>query len=857
MDVTSRSYEESRRKPIHCKTSARRHCPGRLWIALGTAILLLPSVAGTVTASPRIKVLKVSVANPSSSPRPAADVVVDIASLRRVAPDFTAGAFVVTATTASTVAADARELVAEELPSQADDLDGDGKADELAFQIDLGPNQTRVVTVAYGETATIARIRAEYPERCRVAFANKFEGLGWESELNAWRLYFDDRNAIDLYGKRRPGLQLRMYAEPEYDYHAVSPFGRDIYKIGDALGIGAVGAIVDGKAVRVSDVANRSWRIVANGPVRAVAEITYSGWKVAGKSVDLASRFTVWAGERGFEHRISAIGAEGVELTTGLPRREKLEPWTERIGDLTCLGTWGAQVLAPGATSSTDLADENLGLAVVVPGGRTQASEAESLVAVPLVSNAAHWYVMAAWDQEGTESLVGKGNGKENGAGESRGLPYDGVRSADAFRQAVRDRAVRFGEPVRVTLLSTAARPQSAPPDTLAPAREKTFAEAIRLLQDAADRTATTLAPRLEAGPAPSETLYEGPGFFSEGDNTTGEWADQKGYFWTGSFWPGELWLLYSKTGDERYRKWAELWTSRLVGQEKLENHDTGFLNYYSSVLGYERTKSPEYRAAGLRAAARLRELFNLKVGLVAAWGVGGDDSIVDTMMNLQIWWWASKETGDPSWRELGLQHALKTREWFVRPDGSVIQSVHYNPGGKESSVPVGERTFWHTHQGFAADTSWGRGTAWGLYGFTVAYAETKDPRLLEAAERIAGFSLDHLPDDTVPWYDFGDEGVHFRNRDSSAAAILACGLLRLSEVEPDTARAAVYRKSGEQIVRNLSNRYLTPVASGDPTPPGVLRHGSSIRPHDGALTYGDYFLLEALLWLDGHGVVR
>src|SRR5215510_12419400 len=139
-----------------------------------TILILTCSIfAGHAFAAPRVKVLKLSVTNQTDQIRLAEDVVVAVADLQRIAPDFKAGDVIVTTSDASTLEEDARTLQTIELPSQADDLDGDNKYDELAFQIDLKPKQTRIVNIAYGDTATMQRLRRNYPKRTAAKFTMK------------------------------------------------------------------------------------------------------------------------------------------------------------------------------------------------------------------------------------------------------------------------------------------------------------------------------------------------------------------------------------------------------------------------------------------------------------------------------------------------------------------------------------------------------------------------------------------------------------------------------------------------------------------------------------------------------------
>jgi hypothetical protein len=368
-----------------------------------------------------------------------ANVSLSLAELRRLAPDFKAESVLIKAFDTDRPSSDTQEI-----PSQLDDIDGDGVADEVAFQIALRSKQSRLVSITYGNGEGI---RASYPKRAYAKFAQKYEGMGWESERTAWRLYFDQRNAIDLFGKRRHKLLLDHFAAPGVDYHAESPEGRDIYRIGASLGIGAVGALVNGKVVKVAEVTERKHRIIGAGPVRAVVELIYRGWQVDGRSVELTSRITQWAGERGFEHRVFLQPGNGVVLVAGLPRQPGLVELSippARPGEAYLLGTWGHQVLGPGARTVDSLPDQNLGLALLVPQATAEAiiagDVANYLIRIPLQNGSGRWYVTAAWDQE------------EKAANERQSATFTNlpVTSQENFISYLNNERARLAHPVEI-----------------------------------------------------------------------------------------------------------------------------------------------------------------------------------------------------------------------------------------------------------------------------------------------------------------------------------------------------------------------------------------------------------------------
>jgi Domain of unknown function (DUF4861) len=373
-----------------------------------SGLLLFLFLATSAFCLEGIKAVKIAVENPTNSARVAADVVLSIPDLRKVVPDFTPGSALVTCTSAATLEQDATMVGSMELPSQVDDLDGDGKGDEIAFQINLGPHQTRIVTISYGEADRILRLRNQYPEHTNALFSSKIEGLGWESARIAFRVYFDPRNDIDIYGKRQRSLQLKLYASPDYPYHDESPEGQDIFRVGESMGIGAAAAWVEGKVVKAANVRERKWRIVSTGWVRTIVELEYGGWNLGRESITLRSRIMQWAGEHGFYHTITVVPPSSAEFVTGLPIKQDIalvKSIPDDQDNVAWPATWGEQVVAPGATATHAIPGQNLGLAVLT---NTQSVEFANdhinyLFRFRLHDGKASWYAMAAWDQEDTE----------------------------------------------------------------------------------------------------------------------------------------------------------------------------------------------------------------------------------------------------------------------------------------------------------------------------------------------------------------------------------------------------------------------------------------------------------------------
>ena len=315
---------------------------------------------------------------------------------------------------------------------------------------------------------------------------------------------------------------------------------------------------------------------------------------------------------------------------------------------------------------------------------------------------------------------------------------------------------------------------------------------------------------------------------------------------WTSGFFPGVMWYLYEFTGDKKWEEQARTFTAQLE-KEKLNGgtHDMGFKIYCSYGNGYRLTNDPAYKDIIIQSAKTLSTRFNPKVGCIRSWDHNADKwqfpVIIDNMMNLELLFAATRMTGDSSFYKIAVSHANTTMKNHFRPDYSSYHVIDYDPS-------TGNVLHKHTHQGYAHESAWARGQAWGVYGYTMCYRETKNPKYLEQAEKIAAFILNnqHLPKDLIPYWDFNAPNIPNEPRDASAAAVIASAFYELSQY---SVKGIYYLKLADQITNNLTKHYRSPIGQNRGF---ILIHSTGSKPMnsevDVPLNYADYYYLEALL---------
>lgn len=367
----------------------------------------------------------------------------------------------------------------------------------------------------------------------------------------------------------------------------------------------------------------------------------------------------------------------------------------------------------------------------------------------------------------------------------------------------------------------------SAPLDSL-------VERALRYAASQLRRTADSLDP------AQGWPRYTGP---------DGRWIVTPAANWTAGFLPGSLWQLYAVTRDPWWRAAAERWTAGLeLNAARTNTHDLGFIVFDSFGLQHLLTGDAHAREVVLQASRSLVTRYNPTVGAIKSWDTERARDhratwkypvIIDNMMNLEMLFWAARHGGDPEWARMAERHALTSVRAHVRADGSTAHVALFDPvtGAFERQV---------TWQGAADSSTWARGQAWAIHGFTESARATGNPELLRTARRAADWYIAHLPPDGVPYWDFSVAGVPGEPRDASAAAIAASGLIALSALVP-AEDADRYRTAAGRMLTTLCSDFVSrPNESW-----AILSHATGGKPQgveiDVGITYGDFYFVEAL----------
>ena len=318
---------------------------------------------------------------------------------------------------------------------------------------------------------------------------------------------------------------------------------------------------------------------------------------------------------------------------------------------------------------------------------------------------------------------------------------------------------------------------------------------------------------------------------------------------WTAGFWPGVLWYDYEATQNDSIRLEAEKFTESLsfLAEIPAYDHDLGFLVFCSYGNGYRLTSNPEYKRVILAVSDSLATLYRPKVGTILSWPrnvemFGGHNTIMDNMINLEMLFWAAKNGGNKKLYDIAVSHADKTMQNQFRDDYTSYHVAVYD-------TLTGECINRCTHHGYAYKCMWDRGQACAIYGYTVVYRETKDPKYLDFAEKVAKVYLDRLPEDYIPYWDFSAPGIPDAPRDASAACVVASALLEMSTFYTGE-KSATYKDAAVRMLASLdSDKYR-----GGETNHSLLLHSTGHWPAgseiDASIIYADYYYMEALLRL-------
>ncbi len=378
-----------------------------------------------------------------------------------------------------------------------------------------------------------------------------------------------------------------------------------------------------------------------------------------------------------------------------------------------------------------------------------------------------------------------------------------------------------------------------------------------------ADETANKIKKKMEVVRERSAKKIPSAAMNGVHDDKAGEGKGKGGKaYWTNGFWAGIMWLMNDWTGEARYGEIARF-TEEIMDECVLDfyglDHDIGYMWIPSAVLDYKLTGDEDALRRGLLGANLLAGRFNPAGEYIRAWdGEAWEGfntpgvpkmrtegvAIIDCMLNLPLLYWAYEITGDPRFRIIARKHGDKVMRNFIREDGSVIHIVEFDP-------ETGEFVRDYGGQGYGQGSSWTRGQAWGLYGFTSSYRHTNNREYLDTAKRIAAYFMANIPESGLIPSDFCQpKEPHVQ--DDIAAAAAACGLLQLAGAAQEESRS--YVETAIKMLRAIDEKSADWSRETD----GITLNGTMAYHTPGRnmnYVYGDYFFIEAVLKLKGQEV--
>lgn len=328
---------------------------------------------------------------------------------------------------------------------------------------------------------------------------------------------------------------------------------------------------------------------------------------------------------------------------------------------------------------------------------------------------------------------------------------------------------------------------------------------------------------------------------------------------WTSGFWAGTLWRVADLNRSSASKASALAATIDHFGFERTKLHDLGFMYGETSVAAYSRlckTEDAVQECKKLRASGMLATYTLTKLARTTGQGIiplsartcsdcepGGTETIVDSMMNLPLLYWATKTTGRVKYRNLAKKHAEWVAKNLVRKDGSTFQSASYP---RKSKAP---KLVKHTHQGLRRSSTWSRGQAWSIYGFADAGKEFRSKRYLSIAERNANYVATHLPTSGLPLWDYNAKSN--APVDVSAGVITAAGLFHLANACKRVKKGCTDAKRWPRLARKILKGSLANIRKKSPV--GYLGNqayrigGKDTWEDDAELVFGLDYALEAI----------